>query len=317
VRGLRRTATVVLTLAALLLGGLAVVGWAQRPDTTLPAGSRTRQVVVDGTPIRYVQAGAGPDVLLVHGSPGSVEDWEPVFDRLAAQLRVTAFDRPGHGYSGGADRPHTPAENAAVALGVIRALGLKDVVFVGHSYGGTTALNLALQDPPEVRAFVVIGSPAYGPRPVDRLFHILALPVLGRGVAAALAPLVGPGRVEAGVRESFGPNPGAIPADFVSRRAALWTRPTVSAALSEERVTLTDALAAMSPRYPSIRKPLLVVCGEQDRNRGDAVRLAAEVPGARLVVLPDTGHYVQYARPEALVAAVESAIQAPPAHPNP
>src|SRR5262245_7436735 len=96
----------------LVVVGLAALGALQRPDTTLPPGARGRHVTVDGVPIRCVQAGQGRDLLLVHGSPGSIEDWDPVFDRLAQRYRVTAFDRPGHGYSGGANRPHTPDENA-------------------------------------------------------------------------------------------------------------------------------------------------------------------------------------------------------------
>jgi pimeloyl-ACP methyl ester carboxylesterase len=309
---LAKAALALLGTAVLLLAGLTVLGWAQRAAATIPPGAPGRHVVVDGTKVRYVQAGAGPDVLLVHGSPGSAEDWEPVIERLSARFRVTAFDRPGYGYSGGEDRPHTPGENAAVALGLIRALGLRDVVFVGHSYGGTTALALALRDPPEVRSFVVVGSRAYAPVEVDRLYKVLAVPLLGRGLAAAVSSLVGPARVEAGVRDAFGPNTEAIPAGFVASRTAQWTRPTVSATLSEERVTLGEALAGAAPRYASIRKPVVVVCGDQDGNHADARRLARDIPGARLVLLPDTGHYVQYARPEALVAAIEDAAAAPP-----
>ncbi len=309
---LGRAALFLACPAVLLAAGLTALGWAQRPNVRIPPGWAGRHLVVDGTPIRYAQSGAGPDVLLVHGSPGSIEDWEPLFDRLARRFRVTAFDRPGHGFSGGAERPHTPAENASVALGLIRGLGLRDVVFVGHSYGGSTALALALRDPGEVRSYIVVGSRTYGPVAVSALYRVLAVPFFGRGLAAALAPWIGPGRMEAGVRESFGPNAGAMPADFVVRRAPIWMSPTVSAALSEERTTLPAALEAMSPHYREIRKPVLVVCGEQDGNHPDAVRLAREIPGAHLASLPQTGHYVQYARPDELIGVIEQAAAAGP-----
>ena len=139
---LRRAAGGILAALGLLVAGVAVLGALQRPDTALPAGGRGRFVALDGVRLRYVQAGQGTDVLLIHGSPGSVEDWDPVFDRLAAGHRVTAFDRPGHGYSEGHGLPHTVAGNARAALGLVRALGLRDVVVVGHSYGGATALTL-------------------------------------------------------------------------------------------------------------------------------------------------------------------------------
>ena len=160
---MRGFAAVALAAVPAVLGAVAVLGALQRPHTTLPAGTRGRHVTVDGTRLRYVQEGSGSDVLLIHGSPGSVEDWQPVFDRLVPRFRVTAFDRPGHGYSEGDRLPHTPSENARVTLALIRALGLREVVVVGHSYGGATALRLGTSNPPEVRALVVVGSRAYPP----------------------------------------------------------------------------------------------------------------------------------------------------------
>jgi pimeloyl-ACP methyl ester carboxylesterase len=287
---------------------LTIVGALQRPDTRLPPGAAGTHVTVAGIPIRYVQSGHGPDLLLLHGSPGSVEDWAPLFDRLADRFRLTAFDRPGHGYSGGADLPHTPAENARIALELVRGLGLRDVVLLGHSYGGITGLALAVLNPPEIRAFVLVGARGYVPVNVEPLYRLLSVPMLGTGVATALAPWIGPARIEAGIRQSFGPNVDLIPPGFVAARARLWTRPTVAVTLSDERVTLAAALEALRPAYPRIRKPVFLVCGEEDvRNHEDATRLAREIPGAKLVSLKETGHYVQFARPDDLVRVVEEA----------
>jgi pimeloyl-ACP methyl ester carboxylesterase len=111
------------------------------------------------------------------------------------------------------------------------------------------------------------------------------------------------------VRDSFGPNQDAIPADFVARRQVIWMRPTVIAALSEERVEFARTLAAQAPHYGEIRKPVVIVCGEQDKNHGDSLRLEREVPGARLVTLPNTGHYVQFARPNILATIIEEAAK--------
>lgn len=274
---------------------------------SIPPGAAGHYANVDGLSVRYVQSGTGPDVLLVHGSPGSIEDWEPIMARLSARDRVTAFDRPGQGYSGGGERPHTPADSATVALDLIRALGLRDVVFVGHSFGGAAALDLAIRNPEEVRSFVIVGARAYPPVPVEALYRAVTLPVVGRGLAAALAPLMGRARVEAGVRASFGPNGDAMPADFLARREPIWMRPPVVEALLEERVRFGDALAAMAPHYGEISKPVVIVCGDEDKNHEDAVRLGREIPGARLVIVPRTGHYVQYARPDELAAIIEEA----------
>lgn len=301
----------LLQLVLFVAAALVLLGSLQKPNLDLPPGAKGRYVDVAGVPIRYLQQGEGRDVLLLHGSPGSVEDWAPLVDRLATQFRVTAIDRPGHGYSGGADLPHTPTRNAQVVLEAIRALHLDHVIVVGHSYGGSTALALALQNPKELGAIVVAGTRAYPPVPVEPLYRLLALPWLGRGIAAAGAPLLGPGRVEAGVLDAFGVNTDRIPAHFVDERAPLWTRPTVSATLSEERVNLDAELRRLSPRYHEIRQPVFLVYGDHDATAADGKHLAADIPRASFTLLPDTGHYVQFVHPEALVRAVEDAANGP------
>ena len=307
-RKLKTSLKVVTTLGVLVIVALTGVGALQHPDTTLPPGALGTHVVVAGVPIRYAQAGRGPDVLLIHGSPGSVEDWAPIVERLSDRFRVTAFDRPGHGYSGGAELPHTPEENARIALELIRALRLRDVILVGHSYGGMTGLALAIRNPEEVRALVVVGSRAYGPASVGPLYRLLSVPMLGAGFAAVAGQSIGPGQIEAGIRTSFGPNVDLIPTGFVAERIRIWNRPSVTTSLSLERMTLEASLNAMAPHYGEIRKPVFLVCGEQDeRNYRDAQRLVREIPGARLRSLPDTGHYVQFARPDDLARVIDEA----------
>ncbi|MFI5184587.1 MAG: alpha/beta fold hydrolase, partial [Vicinamibacteria bacterium] len=227
---------------------------------------------------------------------------------LSDRFRVTAFDRPGHGYIGGSDIPHTPDANARIAHELIRTLRLQNVVLVGHSDGGITGLALATRNPEEARAFVLVASRAYGPVVVAPLFRALSVPWLGAGLAAVVGPAIGPGQIEAGIRASFGPNAALIPPGFIAERTKMWNRPTVTTTLSQERVTLEGALNAMSGHYREIGKPVFVVCGDRDeRNYQDAQRLAGEIPGARLVSLPDTGHYVQYARPDELAHVIEEA----------
>ncbi len=231
---------------------------------------------------------------------------------MADHSRVTAFDRPGQGYSGGGDLPHTPEENARVTLELIRALRLRNVVVVGHSYGGTTGLALATQNPEDARAFVIVGSRAYGPVSVGPLFRLLAVPTLGASFAAVAGPWIGPRQIETGIRAAFGPNADLIPPGFVAERTKIWNRPGVTTTLSKERMTLGAALEKMAGRYREIRKPVFLVCGDQDeRNLRDATRLVREIPGATLTSLPNTGHYVQFARPDALVRVIDLAAAAP------
>jgi len=60
-------------LLVLLVVGAGLAGIAYRPNTDIPEGTPGRHVTVNGIPIRVVQQGSGRDVLLIHGSPGSLE----------------------------------------------------------------------------------------------------------------------------------------------------------------------------------------------------------------------------------------------------
>jgi pimeloyl-ACP methyl ester carboxylesterase len=189
---LLRTLTAVL---ALVVVAAAIAGLAHRPNIEIPEGAPGRHVMVNAVPIRVLQQGSGRDVVLIHGSPGSLEDWKPVMDALSGSLRVTAFDRPGHGYSGDAGR-YSYEDNADVALAVIDALKLEHVVVVGHSYGGTTALAMAVRAPATVEAYVILDSATYKPaREGDISLRLLNVPVLGMGLGVLTGPFIAPARI--------------------------------------------------------------------------------------------------------------------------
>lgn len=267
-----------------------------------------------GTSLRVAQSGAGRDLLLIHGSPGSLEDWQPIVERLAGSFRVTAYDRPGHGES--ALRPRVSvADNAEVAAALIQVLGLEQVTVVGHSYGGAVALALALERPRHVEAYVSVGGALLHTRGerIEASFRALALPLLGPALAR-LAPRVGAGQLEQGVRRAFRPNFDAIPPGFVERARALWLSPKVARTTARERVGIgPEQERTLTVRYRTIARPLLCVHGEADRivPARQSVEVARLVPGAALRLLPDVGHYVQYACPDELAALLQGAAMRP------
>src|SRR5687768_7438671 len=150
---------------AALLAGAAVLA-----ATALWNNSRARQaerdhpprgrfLEVDGVRLHYLERGAGPPVVLLHGNVVTAEDylWSGVLDRVAERHRVVAIDRPGFGYS---DRPKgrlwTPAEQAGLLRRAFTRLGLDRPVVVGHSWGTLVALALALDHPEVVRGLVLL-----------------------------------------------------------------------------------------------------------------------------------------------------------------
>jgi pimeloyl-ACP methyl ester carboxylesterase len=293
-------------LVALLVGAAGVAGLAYRPNTEIPEGAPGKHVLVNGVPIRVLQQGSGPDVLLIHGSPGSIEDWKPVVDALAGSMRVTAFDRPGHGYSADTGR-YSYEDNADTALALVDALKLEHVVVVGHSYGGTTALAMAARSPATIDAFVVLDSAAYAPsREPDFTLRLLDVPVLGVGFGALTGSLIAPAKIRKGLIEQFsGRTP---PEEFIALRTRIWSTPKVTHAIAVETLAAAESLRALSPKYPSIRRPVFIVAeADSEFRRTTAERLHGDIPGSTLELLSNTGHYVQLEKTADVVRTIRRA----------
>ncbi|SRX96138.1 putative hydrolase or acyltransferase of alpha/beta superfamily [Natronococcus occultus SP4] [Mycobacterium shimoidei] len=97
----------------------------------------------DGTVVGYESVGAGPHLLLVHGSTGTRARWSVVTPTLAQRYSVHAMDRRGRGLSTAEAEPYSLAREAEDVAAVAEAVG-GDVYVIGHSYGALAVLEAAL-----------------------------------------------------------------------------------------------------------------------------------------------------------------------------
>ena len=132
--------------------------------------------MTDHVPTLYVHtAGAGPDVVLVHGWGMHAGVWEDVAEALIDDYRVTLIDLPGHGYSRGFGSGGTLAVLAETVAAVVPA----PAVWIGWSLGGLVAQQVALALPERVSRLVLVNSTACFTQRPDWP-HAVALPVLRR-----------------------------------------------------------------------------------------------------------------------------------------
>jgi pimeloyl-ACP methyl ester carboxylesterase len=126
-----------------------------RPEigTTVDAG---------GVKTNYLEAGDGPDVVLIHGSgPGvtAYANWRLVIPALAERFHVIAPDMAGFGFS---ERPADATYGlqlwADQVIGLMDALGIRTASMVGNSFGGAIAMRAATQHPGRVDKLVLMGS---------------------------------------------------------------------------------------------------------------------------------------------------------------
>jgi pimeloyl-ACP methyl ester carboxylesterase len=288
------------------IAGLCAYGATYHAQTDAPAGMQGQFVDVMGARTRYLQVGSGPDVLLIHGSPGSLEDWQPVIAALAPNFRVTAYDRPGNGYTASTGR-YDYGYNADFALDLVRKLDLHDVVVAGHSYGGAVALAMALQTPSQVKSYVVIDSSLYHwARPKDPMYHVLAMPLLGTGIARLAADAVAPKKIRASLESMF--PAGTMPPGFVEAHIPIWSQPKVTVSLANEALGSPAALNAMSPRYKQITQPVFMVGQADDPIRRDnAESLQRDLPSAQVSLVSGTGHFIQFTKTDVVVDLIRKA----------
>lgn len=306
----RRSVLRRLSLGALAAGGAgAFVAWRGERTGTPPTGP---VIEIGGRRVHAHVAGEGPPVILLHGASGTARDFTfGLVDRLAPHYRVIAFDRPGHGHSDPLHpRGESPAEQVAQLDAAAEALGIGPAVVVGQSYGGAVALSWALERPARVAAVVTLAGVALPWPGTLAPWYGIAASRLG---GATVVPLVSAFAPEARVAETiagiFAPDPvppgyaDHIGLDLIMRRRSLLAN-------ARQVHTLRPHVVAQAARYDEITVPVEAVHGTADTivpAETHAIPLPGRIAGARLTLLPGTGHMPQHADPGAAVAAIDRA----------
>lgn len=267
-------------------------------------------VRIHGHDVAYRLEGEGPVIVLVHGIAGSSGTWTGVMPQLAERYTVIAPDLLGHGESA---KPRGDYSLGAYASGIrdlLAVLGHERATFVGHSLGGGIAMQLAYQFPERCERLVLVGSGGLG-REVGTLLKVLSAPgveyvlplVLTRGlhdVAASLGRFVGKSGVRANSLLQEVWNSYTRLTDARAQRAFVHT---VRAVIDPtgQRVSARDRL------YLAAEVPTLIVWGARDRVIPVAhAHVAHElIPGSRLEIVEDCGHFVPLERPERFVALLD------------
>lgn len=307
----------LLGVLAVLLGGLWGYGSWQVGRAEVRFPPRGEVLTVEGVQLRYVCAGAGRPVLLLHGNAGFLEDYTlTVLDQLAQNYRACAFDRPGHGYSSRPDPDAPPAVQARLLHQAAQQLGMDKPLLVGHSWSGALNLAYALDYPDEVSGLVLLAPIAYGQdRRPSLLTQIQQVPVLGTLVRHTLGVPLGRAQIEQSLIAAFAPDP--VPPAYLEAAQALWARPGQLQAIAADTVNVGPAMIAMSSRYPGIQVPVTIVTGDTDRlvdPDQHAYPLHQAIPGSQLIVLPRTGHEIPHNRPQQTLDAVRQTWERAPAH---
>lgn len=239
-------------------------------------------------PLPCLERGQGPPVLLVHAVGDSGRAFLPLLEHLPAGRRYLAPDQRGHGDAPKPEGGYAVADFVGDLLGLLDSLGLDRVALVGSSSGGLVAQRLAADQPDRVSALVLVGCP--------HTLQGVALPSEVRDLEDPVPP-----ELVRGFSASLSHRPlppallDAVVSEGVKAPAHVWTA-TVEGLLAEPPPSRRTPIAA----------PTLVLWGEHDAilDRAQQDALVRDIPGARLVVLPDTGHVPIWECPDRVAAEI-------------
>ena len=261
-----------------------------------------QKIEVEGLPTRYLTAGGGPPLLLLHGVGDNAFDWQWVMPALAYTYQVYALDLPG---SGGSAKPlpdYSPAFFTRFAAAFLDALGVERAAVVGNSLGGLVGLRLALSDPERVAALGLVSSGGLG-REVTYALRSLALP--GYGKLAVAWGKRRPGALQRALGRSalLFARPWRVPREWIKEQYRLARLPgflEAQLATLRAQVGPRGQREVLVNRLSHLKVPTLVVWGARDRvlPYSQGQEAAARLPEGTLELVPDCGHAPHVEQPE-------------------
>jgi pimeloyl-ACP methyl ester carboxylesterase len=260
-------------------------------------------VTLHGHALSYIDSGAGPAVLFVHGLLGSHRNWAHLIDRLDDAHRVIVPDLFGHGASAKPVGDYSLGAHAGTLRDLLDRLGVERVTLVGHSLGGGISMEFCYLFPDRVERLVLVGSGGLG-REVNPLLRSATLPgaewvlpIIASGRLLDRVHSVGRALSKAGWRPS-------------SDLTAVWQGFTSLSDADSRRAFLATTRAVIDPGGQSVSArdflpevigmPTLVVWGTRDRMipAWHATTAQSAIPGCRVELFEGAGHFPHLDEPD-------------------
>lgn len=271
----------VLAFPALVLPAHAEDRWMMIPKPpAMPEAASSGMAQVNGIQMYYATYGAGDPVLLIHGGLGNADIWaNQVIDLMQGHLVIVADSR-GHGRSTRTEEPFGYDLMASDYLALLDFLKVEKVDLVGWSDGGIIGLDIAMTHP-------------------ERLDHLFAH--AANITTDGVDPTVGDDPVFMGIYVGWmaedyarlSPTPDQFEA-FVAQISGMWA----------SQPNWTD------DQVKAITVPVAVVAGDHDEAilPAHTEKIAALIPGAKLVILPEASHFAMLQAPAEYTAAIRAFI---------
>jgi pimeloyl-ACP methyl ester carboxylesterase len=311
------SASQIVVSGALSLLGLVVVSYvveALRRAPTEPGelawarGIPILHADVDGLRIRYIRAGQGPVLVLLHTLRTQLDIFQKVIPELSKRFTVYAPDYPGHGYS---DIPEARYDADFFVKTVERfldGLDLRDATLAGVSIGGSIALLIAARRNPRIVRVIAINPYDYARgRGLARsswlgwiVTHAARIPVVGETIMRLRIFAIMKAVFRGGVAD-----PASIPQELLEEMYRVGDRRGHYRAFISLMRNAASWEAATRD-YNRIEVPVRLVWGEEDWATPAERELDRKlIPRAETITIERAGHFLPLDRPEAVINAIQ------------
>ncbi len=239
---------------------------------------------INGLNLYYEVHGQGVPLVYIHPakSHGAGKDLTP----LTQHHTLITVDLQGHGRTADiADRPISLEQNAKDIVGLLDYLGIAQADILGESYGGATAVLIAVHHPERVGRVATYGA-TFGPNKDALNFNMLKFDSPPTPDSSCF-------QFQRAAYEAVAPDPGYWPKFWKKSIGITWE------GFSREELA-------------SIRAPVLIVLGDRDFVRLEhVVDTLRVIPHAELAVIPDAGHFALFSEPGRVLPVIEHFLRKP------
>lgn len=251
-------------------------------------------ILVDGVRLAYRDRGDGPPVVFLHGTPSYSYEWREVIPPVeAAGYRTITYDLLGYGAS---ERPlhrdTSVTAQAELLMKLLDELGLARVTLVAHDIGGAIGQRVAIEWPQRLDRLLLIDTVSYDSWPSETWRQIIDSNLDDHAaMSAAEFEAMLTRQLKMTANDPTRMRDDVLTAYLEPHRTTLGRASFFDHQVRHYDSTHTEKLAE---RLPDIDLPVRILWGGRDQWQPVryAERLAADIPGAELVVLPDAGHFV-------------------------
>jgi 2-hydroxy-6-oxonona-2,4-dienedioate hydrolase len=250
---------------------------------------------IAGVPSRALRAGDGEAVVMLHGTSGHLEAFVRNVPALSSSFELHALDMLGHGYTDNPGGDLRIPRYVGHVLDYLDARGIERAHFIGESLGGWVAARLAADDPDRLGRLILVapGGSVANPEVMDRIRTSTRKAVLSDDVELTRRRL-----------ELLMYDPVNVTDELVAVRHAMYHRPQFVEHI-EELLCLQDMEKRtedlLTPeQLGRIVAPTLIVWGAENPfgDVPEARRLQSLIPGSRLEIFAECGHWPQHEHAE-------------------